>query len=113
MLAAKQEPRLSNEWFDAISGSIASLEASLANVEGASSASDLVDTLREVVSNAEAQTKSSEVIFTKLADLGDQSETLKDSTLEMIRLEERLKSIIESSSTLVQRLKTAESTDQR
>ena len=108
MLGAKQEPRLSNEWFDAVRGSMESLDDSLSRVEHATGASELLGTLRQVVSNAEAQTQSSEVIFTRLADIGDQSETLKDSTLEMIRLEERLKSIIESCSTLVGRLKSAE-----
>ena len=108
MLSAKQEPRLSNEWFDAVRGSIESLDDALSTIKHPSSASELLGTLRQVVSNAEAQTQSSEVIYTRLADLGDQSETLKDSTLEMIRLEERLKSIIESCSTLVQRLKAAD-----
>ena len=108
MLSAKQEPRLSDEWFDAVRGSIESLDDALSKVDQRSSASDFLQTLRQVVSSAEAQTKSSEVIFTRLANLGDQSETLKDSTLEMIRLEERLKSIIESGGTLVQRLKSAD-----
>lgn len=108
MLSAKQEPRLSNEWFDAVRGSIESLDNVLLDIDSRSSASELMGTLRQVVSNAEAQTQSSEVIFTKLADLGDQSETLKDSTLEMIRLEERLKSIIESCSTLVRKLKVSD-----
>jgi len=108
MLNAKQEPRLSNEWFDAVRGSIESLDGALLKIDEPSSASDLLGTLRHVVSSAEAQTASNEVIFTKLASLGDQSETLKDSTLEMIRLEERLKSIIESCSTLVRRLKSAD-----
>lgn len=110
MLSAKQEPRLSNEWFDAVRGSIESLDSSLVEIDKASSATELLGTLREVVTNAEAQTLSSEVIFTELADLGDQSETLKDSTHEMIRLEERLKSIIESCSTLVHRLKSPQET---
>ncbi len=108
MLSAKREPRLSNEWFDAVRGSIAALDDALERGDESASAAQLLETLRQVVSNAEAQTQSSEVIFTKLADLGDQSETLKDSTLEMIRLEERLKSIIESCTTLVQRLKSAD-----
>ncbi|MFK7893227.1 MAG: HAMP domain-containing protein [Granulosicoccus sp.] len=108
MLSAKQEPRLSNEWFDAIRGSIESFDGTLGKFEDTSSASDLLDSLRQVVTNAEAQTRSNEVIYTKLADIGDQSETLKDSTLEMIRLEERLKSIIESCSTLVGRLQASE-----
>jgi|GEM_PF-370492 len=118
MLSAKREPRLSNEWFDAVRGSIAALDGTLdgaldgavAADERATSASEVLDTLRQVVSSAEAQATSNEVIFTRLADIGDQSETLKDSTLEMIRLEERLKSIIESCSTLVRRLQSAEAT---
>ena len=109
MLSAKQEPRLSNEWFDAMRGSLASLDSALSQIDHEASASELLGTLRDVVSNAEAQTQSSEAIFRKLADIGDESETLKDSTLEMIRLEERLKSIIESCSTLVGRLKSADS----
>ena len=107
MLSAKKEPRLSDEWFDAVRGSIEALDDALPKDEHAASASELLRTLRQVVSNAEAQTASSEAIFTRLADLGEQSETLKGSTLEMIRLEERLKSIIESCSTLVHRLKPA------
>lgn len=113
MLSAKKEPRLSNEWFEAVRNSIESLDDALSKAQpdpNKSSASNLLDTLRQVVANAEAQTQSSEVIFTKLADLGDKSDTLKDSTLEMIRLEERLKSIIESCSTLVSKLKSAEKT---
>ena len=108
MLSAKQEPRLSNEWFDAMRGSVESLDDALSRIDHASSASELLGTLRHVVSNAEAQTRSSEALFTRLADLGDQGETLKDSTLEMIRLEERLKSIIESCSKLVGKLKSAD-----
>jgi len=105
MLSAKKEPRLSDEWFDAVRSSITALDEKLTKLDDTPAATDLLDTLRQVVSNAEAQTTTSETIFTKLADLGDQSETLKDSTLEMTRLEERLKSIIETCSTLVRRLK--------
>jgi len=108
MLSAKREPRLSNEWFDAVRGSIEALDGALQKIDEPSSASELLGTLRQVVSSAEAQAASNEVIFTRLASIGDQSETLKDSTLEMIRLEERLKSIIESCSTLVRRLRSAE-----
>ena len=105
MLSAKKEPRLSDEWFEAVRSSITALDEKLTKLDDTPAATDLLDTLRQVVSNAEAQTTTSETIFTKLADLGDQSETLKDSTLEMTRLEERLKSIIETCSTLVRRLK--------
>jgi len=113
MLSAKQEPRLSNEWFDAVRGSIEALDGTLQKIDEPWSASELLGTLRQVVSSAEAQTASNEVIYTKLASIGDQSETLKDSTLEMIRLEERLKSIIESCSTLVRRLQSAEVVSER
>ncbi|WP_299737116.1 HAMP domain-containing protein [uncultured Roseobacter sp.] len=105
MLSAKQEPRLSNEWFDAVRGSIAALDGALTKVEDTAAATDLLESLRQVVANAEAQTTSSETIYTSLADLGDQSETLKSSTLEMTRLEERLKAIIETCGALVGRLK--------
>ncbi|WP_299632502.1 HAMP domain-containing protein [uncultured Roseobacter sp.] len=105
MLSAKQEPRLSNEWFDAVRGSIAALDGALTKVEDTAAATDLLETLRQVVANAEAQTTTSETIYTSLADLGDQSETLKSSTLEMTRLEERLKAIIETCGALVGRLK--------
>ncbi|WP_299410855.1 HAMP domain-containing protein [uncultured Roseobacter sp.] len=105
MLSAKQEPRLSNEWFDAVRGSIAALDGALTKVEDTAAATDLLETLRQVVANAEAQTTTNETIYTSLADLGDQSETLKSSTLEMTRLEERLKAIIETCGALVGRLK--------
>lgn len=106
MLSAKKEPRLSNEWFDAVRSSIADLDDSLETIDDATAATDLLATLRQVVSNAEAQTQTNETIYSKLADLGDQSETLKSSTLEMTRLEERLKGIIETCGSLVKRLKT-------
>ncbi len=105
MLSAKSEPRLSNEWFDAVRTSISELDQALAQVDQSAPATSLLETLRQVVSNAEAQIAGSKTLYTKLADLGDQSETLKDSTLEMTRLEERLKAIIETSSALVRRLR--------
>lgn len=108
MLSAKKEPRLSNEWFDAVRSSITALDERLDSIEDSAAAVELLETLRQVVSNAEAQTTTSEAIYTRLADLGDQSETLKASTLEMTRLEERLKAIIETCSGLVRRLKTEE-----
>lgn len=105
MLSAKREPRLSNEWFDAVKGSISKLDDALDGAQDAAVATDLLQALRQVVANAEGQTETSEQIYTQLADLGDQSETLKSSTLEMTRLEERLKSIIETCGGLVRRLK--------
>ncbi|MEO1492442.1 MAG: methyl-accepting chemotaxis protein [Pseudomonadota bacterium] len=105
MLSAKREPRLSNEWFDAVRSAIADLDRALDEAGNAEPAADLLETLRQVVANAEAQIETSEAVFAKLATLGDQSETLKDSIMEMTRLEERLKGIIESCGTLVRRLR--------
>lgn len=113
MLSAKKEPRLSNEWFDAVRSSIADLDDSLEKIDDTTAATDLLATLRQVVSNAEAQTQTNETIYSKLADLGDQSETLKSSTLEMTRLEERLKGIIETCGSLVKRLKTEDGKSSR
>ncbi len=104
MLSAKREPRLSNAWFDAVRGSVADLEASLTQASDSGAASELLETLRQVVDHAEAQLAASESVFVKLADLGDESEALKESMLEMSRLEERLKNIIETCGTLVRRL---------
>jgi HAMP domain-containing protein len=106
MLSAKREPRLSNEWFDAVRHSIAALDDALAQVDDSGPAAELLETLRQVVVNAEAQTRTSEELYDRLADLGDRSETLKASTLEMSRLEERLKGIIETCGGLVRRLRT-------
>ncbi|MGB3408475.1 MAG: HAMP domain-containing protein [Jannaschia sp.] len=110
MLSAKREPRLSDAWFDAVRGSIEDLDMALKRADGTatgdlSNATGLLETLRQVVANAEAQTTTSEALFSKLADLGDQSETLKSSTIEMTRLEERLKGIIETGGSLVRRLR--------
>ena len=108
MLSAKKEPRLSNEWFDAVRGSIAALDGALAQVDDSAPATQLVENLRQVVADAEAQTAGSEQMFARLADLGDQTETLKNATQEMSRLEERLMAIIETCGGLVRRLKPGE-----
>jgi hypothetical protein len=108
MLSARLEPRLSDEWFAAIKGQIAALDRSVADTAATGAASDLLDSLSRVVGDAEAQLKANEAVFRKLADLGDRSEGLKESMLEMTRLEERLRGIIETSSTLVARLRPAE-----
>lgn len=105
MLGAKREPRLSNEWFSAIRGQIAALAQAIADVAETESATDLLDSLRHVVADAEAQLATNEMVFQRLADLGDESETLKDSILEMTRMEERLRGIIETCSGLVRRLR--------
>lgn len=104
MLAAKREPRLSNDWFAAIRTSIADLDAALARAGDVPQAADLLASLRAVVEHAEAQLASSERVFEGLATLGDDTETLKGPMAEMSRLEERMRTIIETGTTLVRRL---------
>jgi methyl-accepting chemotaxis protein len=104
MLSAKREPRLSNEWFDAVRASIADLDTASAESGRNAAPQDLLESLRAVVANAETQLAASEAVFEKLAGIGDRSETLKDSMQEMTRLEERLKGIIETCGNLVRRL---------
>ncbi|MGA9432739.1 MAG: methyl-accepting chemotaxis protein [Roseobacter sp.] len=104
MLSAKQEPRLSNDWFKAIRNQVEELDTMVSQAAGNEAATKLLDTLGQVVSDAEAQISTSQAVFQKLADIGDQSETLKDSMFEMTRLEERLKGIIETCGSLVNRL---------
>lgn len=105
MLSAKRQPRLSQDWFDAVRAQIADLDRALDAADGAGTASEVVATLRQVVGDAEAQIASSEAVFEKLAELGDQSDSLKTSMMEMTRLEERLKGIIETCGGLVRRLR--------
>lgn len=105
MLGARREPRLSNEWFDAVRGQIAELDKALSGVDKIGPGTELVEQLRQVVADAEVQVSTNEKIFEKLAQLGDESAHLKDSMLEMTRLEERLKNIIETCSGLVRRLR--------
>lgn len=104
MLSAKREPRLSNDWFKAIRGQVEELDAMVSQAAGSEAASRLLETLGQVVADAEAQIATSEAVFQKLADIGDRSETLKQSMFEMTRLEERLKGIIETCGSLVHRL---------
>jgi HAMP domain len=104
MLAAKREPRLSNDWFQAIRGSVQALDDRLAQVGDMPQAVGLLESLRAVVGNAEAQLATSEQVFERLAALGDQTESLKGAMSEMTRLEERMKSIIDTGSTLVRQL---------
>jgi len=105
MLSARREPRLSNEWFAAIRQQIADLDTAAQQAGLSGSADELLEALRQVVADAEAQIASNEMVFQKLAALGDESETLKESMLEMTRMEERLQGIIESCSGLVRRLR--------
>lgn len=108
MITAKREPRLSNAWFDAVKRSVEELDAELARVQGSQRAEPLLENLRSVVVNAEAQIKNSERIYLALAELGDEAEALKGSMSEMTRLEERMKTIIETGTQLVGRLQPAD-----
>ncbi|WP_371055285.1 histidine kinase [Rhodosalinus sp. K401] len=105
MLAAKREPRLSNAWFDAMRGTVSDLEAALQEADGRPGAGALLEDLRAVVANAEAQIATSEKVFEGLAELGDESERLKGAMAEMTRLEERMKSIVETCGGLVRRIR--------
>lgn len=105
MLAAKREPRLSNAWFDAMGGAIADLDTALAALPDSPDAAVLLDDLRAVVRNAEAQLAGSEKMFEGLASLGDDSESLRGAMSEMTRLEERMQSIIETCGVLVRRIR--------
>jgi hypothetical protein len=104
MLSAKREPRLSNAWFEAMRQSVEDLATSLGPAQDSPRANGLVQALRDVIGDAEAQIRSSEMVFEGLATLGDDSEKLRGAMSEMTRLEERLKAIIESCGTLVGRL---------
>jgi hypothetical protein len=104
MLAAKREPRLSNDWFTAIRASVQALDDRLAQAGDTPQAGELLEALRAVVSDAETQLATSERVFERLAAIGDDTENLKGAMSEMTRLEERMKTIIETGSTLVRRL---------
>ena len=105
MLSANNEPMLSYEWFDAVRRSVAELDMALASTNNAPEAATLLESLRTVVTNAEAQIRNSEHLSVSLAELGDEAGGLKDSMSEMIRLEERMKSIIETGTLLVRRIR--------
>ncbi|MCR9146409.1 MAG: methyl-accepting chemotaxis protein [Rhodobacteraceae bacterium] len=102
MISAKGEPRLSQRWFEAARLSVL---AHKERPDDAEATAALLDELQEVIASAEAQIGNSEALFKDLADLGAESETLRDAMSEMTRLEERLKAIIETGSTLVQRVR--------
>ena len=110
MLSAKAEPRLSQAWFDAARRAVSDLEARRADA-GEEDIGSIVEHLRAVVTNAEAQIETSERVFADLGELGDESEKLKRAMAEMIRLEERMEGIVETGSVLVQRIRPADSTE--
>lgn len=107
MLSAKAEPRLSQAWFDAARRAVSDLEARRADA-GEGDIGSIVEDLRAVVTNAEAQIETSERVFADLGELGDESEKLKRAMAEMIRLEERMEGIVETGSVLVQRIRPAD-----
>lgn len=105
MLTAKREPRLSEEWFEAMKRSVVDLDVALDDAPNREEAATLLETLRSVITGAEAQIAASERMYGELAELGDEAEALKGSMAEMTRLEERLKAVIENGRVLVQRLR--------
>ena len=108
MLGAKVEPRLSQAWFDAARRAVADLDARRNTAPDGAEVGDLLEDLRAVVSNAETQIATSERVFADLGELGDESEKLKRAMAEMIRLEERMKGIVDTGSVLVQRIRPPE-----
>jgi methyl-accepting chemotaxis protein len=104
MIAAKREPRLSNDWFKAIRTSVQALDDKLAQAGEIPQAGELLEALRTVVGHAETQLETSEKVFERLAAVGDDTENLRGAMAEMTRLEERMKTIIETGGTLVRRL---------
>jgi len=108
MLSAKVEPRLSQAWFDAARRAVADLDARRNTAADGAEVGDLLEDLRTVVSNAETQIETSERVFADLGELGDESEKLKRAMAEMIRLEERMKGIVDTGSVLVQRIRPPE-----
>ncbi|MEX5727292.1 HAMP domain-containing protein [Rhodovulum iodosum] len=105
MLGAKREPLLSQAWFDAIEGAVADLDARLEKAGDDPRGAALVEDLRAVIGNAEAQIAASQTLFEGLAAFGDDTEGLKGAMAEMTRLEERMKTIMETGDVLVQRLR--------
>ena len=106
LMGAKREPKLSNDWFQAMQRAVSDLDARLAEVpdENRAEAEGLVAALRDVIAQAEAQVASNEALYGDLVILGEQTEGFGHAMEDMIRLEERMNSIIESGTTLVQRL---------
>ena len=104
MLAAKREQRLSNDWFTAIRASVQALDERLAKAGDIPQADALRQARRAVVASAETQLATSESLFETLATVGDGTKNLKGAMSKMTRLEERMKTIIETGGTLLRRL---------
>ena len=110
MRGAKQDLRLSQAWFDAIKHSVTELDNALAGINNAPEAETLLEDLRSVIDNADAQVRNSEQVYLSLNKLGEEAGALRGSVSEMIRLEERMKGIIDSGTQLVRRLRPADNT---
>ncbi|MEO0912983.1 MAG: methyl-accepting chemotaxis protein [Pseudomonadota bacterium] len=113
LINAKKEPLLSNAWFDAVKERIRLLDATLEGASGPPEAEELLETLRSVVANAEAQIRNNEELFEDLAQLGKETEGFQSAMAEMVRLEERMKLIVETGTLLVGRLRPAPAEETR
>lgn len=105
MLNAKREPLLSTVWFEAAKGSVRELDAALSGLGDVPNAGPILENLRAVIANAESQIVTNENLFRDLADLGEDTEEFQTQITEMVRLEERMKGIIETGTVLVRRLR--------
>ncbi len=101
---ARRAPRLSQEWFAAMRGQVALLEEGVQLGNHGPHLSEVLENLREVITLAEGQARASEDLFSELGQLGEDTEAFQSAMAEMVRLEERMKIIIESGTTLVARL---------
>lgn len=105
MVGAKREPRLSQAWFDAVRGTVADLDARIADGPQDDAAGALIDDLRAVIVHAEAQLATNDALFEALSAVGDDADRLAAPMSEMSRLEERMRTIIEAGGALVRRLR--------
>lgn len=107
MIAARREPMLSPEWFDAMEGSIGALRSAAAQHGLDKALADTLDRLSAVVDHAGAQIATNAALFEDLAQLGEEAEQFRDALAEMARLEERLNGVIETGAGLLGRLQGA------
>ena len=100
----KREPLLSEVWFDTAKNSIADLDKALAKAGNIPKKGGLVESLKSVVVNAERQVKTSEKLFAEFSIISQETQSFQTAIVEMARLEERMKGIIETGTILVGRL---------
>lgn len=101
----KPSPLITKEWFEAAKGSILGLDDVLKETEKAGAGKDIVEGLRQLVSKAELQVSASESLYKDLSNLGADTEKFQSGLAEMVRLEERMNSVIETGTHLVSRLR--------